>query len=286
MVEKFIRFKAIDGVELCGILYTPEKVSKKTIIHVHGLAGNFYENRFVSYLAEMYTSKGYNFLTYNNRGNGYFSDLLKEVDGNITFVNGGGAYERFEESRLDLDGIIKYLETIGNEEIILEGHSLGCNKVIDYYHKNKKNVSKIILLAPCDIIEEIKVFMGTEYEKCVNEANILLKSGKEEEIINSPIFPITFSARTFVNDWLPNALSDIFRYRENNYIHPQLDSIDIPVLIEIGNQDECALVVSKEKVIKYFENNLSKYKLNFVDNAPHNYLSQEILLTNDIKEWL
>lgn len=174
---------------------------------MHGLAGNFYENKFVSYLAKAYTEKGYNFLTFNNRGNSYFCDLLKQ-NKEVTFINGGGAYEKFEECIYDIDGIINYLKDNGNEEIILQGHSYGCNKVIHYYSERPNNsISKIILLAPCDIIEEIKVYMGNKYNDCIEQANELIKSKKENKLINSPIFPLTFSADTFIKDWMPEVAS-------------------------------------------------------------------------------
>ena len=288
MKEKFIRFKSTDNIELCGIIYTPEKESKKTIVHVHGLAGNFYENKFISFLAKAYTNIGYNFLTFNNRGNSYIVDLLKE-DKETTYINGGGAYEKYEESFFDIEGIINYLKESGNEEIILQGHSYGCNKIISYYHKKPSpNISKIILLAPCDIVHEMKVFMDDKYEYCVNQAKKLIEENKENELIDSPIFPITFSANTFITDWMDNSKADTFRYRLDNYIHEELKDINIPILIEIGTKDECVLVVEKDKIENYFQNNLEKsnYKINYIIDANHGYQNHEKELTQNIIDWI
>lgn len=288
MKEQFIRFMSSDNIELCGMLYSPINGSKKTIIQVHGLVGNFYENRFVSYLARAYTEKGYNFITFNNRGNGYFVDLLKQ-DKEITFIDGGSYCEKFEESIFDIEGIINYLKEQGNEEIILQGHSYGCNKVIHYYNLKKDNsISKIILLAPCDIVEEIRVFMGDKYNDCVKQAEQLISENKGNELIDSPLFPHTFTAKTFMNDFMPNAPSDIFRYRIDNYIHESLKNISIPVLIEIGSSDECVFVVEKEKVDAYLKNNFvnSTCKINYIPKATHIYLDTENKLVNDILEWL
>ena len=286
MNDKFIRFKATDNIELCGILYSPKEKSKKTVVHVHGLAGNFYENRFISYLAKLYTNKGYNFLTFNNRGHGYFSDLLKWGD-KVSFINGGGVYESFEESIFDIEGVINYLKNQGNEEIILQGHSYGCNKIINYYIKKKdKNISKIILLAPCDIVLEIKVCMGDKYDKCINQAKDFIKNNKPKKLIDSPLFPITFTAETFVNNWLENTMSDIFRYRLDNDINEDLKQIDIPILIEIGEKDNFVLVADKEQINSYFKNNLKNYTINYILDAKHNYLNSEELLVKDIDRWL
>ena len=57
MLQELVRINSIDRIEMPGILYTPKKVSDKIVIHVHGLNGNFYENRFIDVLAESYTEK-------------------------------------------------------------------------------------------------------------------------------------------------------------------------------------------------------------------------------------
>ena len=286
VTEKFIRLKATDGIELCGIFYSPNKKSKKTVLYVHGLADNFYTNKYVSYIAEMYTNKGYNFLTYNNRGNGFFSNLLKEDDGKVSVVKGGGAYEVFEESRLDLDGILNYLNSIGNEEVILQGHSFGCNKVIDYCSYTENKISKIVLLSPCDIVTQQKAYTGLDYDKLVAEAKNLYEEGKGEEVLKSLLFPLTFSAKTLVTSWLPETSADIFRYRDSGYIHEKLKNIKIPVLVEFGTKDKLALVFGQEETVKFFNNNLSKCKINFIENAAHYYYAYEEQLAKDIEEWL
>ena len=64
---------------------------------------------------------------------------------------------------------IDYVKKLGYKNIILEGHSYGCNKVLYYYNKIEDNsIKKIVLLAPCDIPEESKKFLSSdEYENAV-----------------------------------------------------------------------------------------------------------------------
>ena len=67
----------------------------------------------------------------------------------------GGCYEKFTDSILDIEGAISYVKKIGYDEIILEGHSYGCNKVAYYCSKNKDEaIKEIVLLAPCDIPQQ------------------------------------------------------------------------------------------------------------------------------------
>ena len=59
MKQELIRINSIDGIELPGILYTPDTKTNKIVIHIHGLSGNFYENKFLDVLAKTYTNKAY-----------------------------------------------------------------------------------------------------------------------------------------------------------------------------------------------------------------------------------
>lgn len=91
---------------MVGILYTTEEKSNKIVVHVHGLCGNFYENRFLDTLAKIYTNREYAFLTFSNRGTNFASELLKN-DGYEVIC---GCYERFIDCILDIKGAIKYVK--------------------------------------------------------------------------------------------------------------------------------------------------------------------------------
>ena len=125
MKQELVRVNSIDEIEQPGILYTPNEDTDKIVIHVHGLNGNFYENRFLDILAKSYTDKNYAFLTLNNRGRDFITELLKGND--FTII--GGSLERFKDCILDIDGVLNWAKEKGYKEIILEGHSYGCNKV-------------------------------------------------------------------------------------------------------------------------------------------------------------
>ena len=77
MKQELVRINSTDGIQMPGILYTPDKTSKKIVIHVHGLNGNFYENNFLDSVSKSYTDKGFAFLTFNNRGREFITELWK-----------------------------------------------------------------------------------------------------------------------------------------------------------------------------------------------------------------
>lgn len=269
MKQELVRINSIDGLELPGILYTPDIETKKIVIHVHGLSGNFYENRFLDYIARSYTNNGYAFITFNNRGKDYITELLKE---NKTVII-GSSYELFEDSTLDIGGIVNWVKEKGFNEISLEGHSYGCNKVVYYYDIRKdKSIKNIILLAPCDIAKEFEIYLGDLYNSTIEKAKKLVKSNKGQELIDFSVFANgKISAKTFYTDYLYNSKSDIFRYREKNSKSEILSKIDIPVYIIFGDEDEDVLTQDKDVIINYLNKNINNCKIELLQGANHMY---------------
>ena len=271
MKQELIRINSIDGIEMVGILYEPEEKSNKIVIHVHGLCGNFYENRFLDILAKSYTNKGISFLTFNNRGTNFISELLK--GNNFEII--GGCYERFIDCLLDIEGAINYVKEKGYNNIILEGHSYGCNKVIYYYNKKKDNsISKMVLLAPCDIPQECAKFLGKEeYEIAKRESTKLINEGKQKQLINFSVNANgKISAGTYYNDFLPDGENDFIRYKDGeNSKNKILNSIDIPVLIVFGDADECVLTENIETVKGYLNKNIKNSNIQIINGADHSY---------------
>lgn len=274
MKQELIRMNSIDNIEMVGILYSPEQKSNKIVIHVHGLCGNFYENRFLDTLATTYTNKGYSFLTFNNRGTNFVSELLK--DDGYTIM--GGCYERFKDCILDIEGAINFSMNKGYTEIVLEGHSYGCNKVIYYYNKTKdKNIKKIILLAPCDIPQEcVKFLSKEEYETARNESTKLVNEGKENELIDFSVNANgVISASTYYHDFLPNGENDFIKYVDGaNGKSDALNNINVPVLIIFGDVDECVLTKPINIVKQYLQNNIKDCNIQVINGADHSYTNR------------
>ena len=251
MKQELVRINSMDEIEQPGILYIPDKTTDKIVIHVHGLNGNFYENRFLDTLAKSYTDKGYAFLTFNNRGKDFIAELLKG-DG-FTVIG-------------------------GSLEITLEGHSYGCNKVLYYYNKKKEDcINKIVLLAPCDIPSEGKKFLSEEeYNKAKVESTRLVNEGKENELIDFSVMANgKIAAGTYYNDFLPGGENDFIRYTEDiNDMNEVLNSIDIPVLVVFGDADECVLTQPIDKVKVYLNNNIKNCTIKIINGADHSYCNK------------
>lgn len=274
MRQELVRINSIDGIEQPGVLSIPNVNTDKIVIHVHGLNGNFYENRFLDILAKTYTDKNYAFLTFNNRGRDFITELLKWDEPTII----GGSLERFKDCVLDIDGVINWVKERGYKEIILEGHSYGCNKVLYYYNQKKdKNIKKIVLLAPCDIPSEGKKFLNAEeYEKAKREATTLVEQGREKELIDFSVMANgKIAAGTYYYDFLPGGENDFIRYSDGkNKKSEVLNSIGIPVLVVFGSADECVLTESIDNVKEYLKNNIMDCNIEIIEGANHSYTNK------------
>ena len=274
MKQELVRVNSIDEIEQPGILYSPSESTDKIVIHVHGLNGNFYENRFLDIIAKSYTDKKYAFLTFNNRGRDFITELFKG-DG-FTII--GGSLERFKDCILDIDGVVNWVKEKGYKEIILEGHSYGCNKVLYYYnHKKYESIKKIVLLAPCDIPSEGKKFLSAEeYKIAKEESTRLVQENKENELIDFSVMANgKIAAGTYYNDFLPGGENDFIRYADGiNGISEVLNSIDIPTLVIFGDIDECVLTQPIDVVMEYLTNNLSDCNIQIISGADHSYTNR------------
>ncbi len=285
MKQRLVRFNSSDDIELNGILYTPEEKSKRSIIHVHGLSGNYYQNEFLDKMALEYTKKGYNFLSFNNRGTGFISEFIDRKE-RPTYIRIGASYEDFDQSVLDIEGAIEFLSKLGSKEFILQGHSYGCNKVIHYYlNKGADSIKKIILLAPCDVVGKLKLVLKGKYDILFEKTKKLQAEDKGRKLTFIDGLDGTFSANTFLKGWTSNSNADIFKYTSKNYIDERLLQIKIPIIIEIGMEDNFVLFVERDKVDSFYKNNFTNYKIDYIKEANHSYLNKEKeLLENILRE--
>ena len=233
MKQELVRMNSIDGIEMVGILYEPEEKSNTIVIHVHGLCGNFYENRFLDTLAKTYTKKETSFLTFNNRGTNFISELLKGNEFEII----GGCYEKFTDCLLDIDGAVNYVKEKGYTDIILEGHSYGCNKLIYYYYKKHPNIIGLIFASAPDMMG-LHLYRQTDYKELIKEAKENIDNGKPTKILSNIVEDYMYMSSQTYYDWF-NEKSNldnlpVMSYSENWY---QFETIDVPILTFSGSNE-------------------------------------------------
>ncbi|MFC1656485.1 alpha/beta hydrolase [Patescibacteria group bacterium] len=285
MKTSFHRIKTDDDFELCGLLFEPDKKSKIAVAHVHGMAGNFFENKFLDYLAEIFTKNNIAFAPFNNRGYSFISDSRV---GENDYKRFGSAYEKFEDCLDDIRAQIDFLEKQGYSQIFLCGHSLGTPKVAYYQSKTQdKRVKSVIFLSPTDMIGLVKE--DKTFNRDIKEANDLIKSKKEKQLLTNEVwgeYPI--SAKTYISLFGNKSNTAIFNFFEPSKGFKSLSKIKSSILAIMGKKDD-VVIVPIEKIMKIIENNTKSaicVKTIILGDATHDYKNYEKKLANEIVKWI
>lgn len=278
-----------DSIELVGLLYEPEETASTILVHVHGMAGNFYENKFLDAIAETLTKNDIAFFAFNNRGCELIKDLSKIVDGEKTFIRIGNAYEKFENSLLDITAAIDFVESRGFSNIHLSGHSLGSPKVAYYSASgNDKRLSSVLFLSPSDMIGLIR--MDKNYKRDMGTAKQMIAEGKGDELLPHPVLwdESPLSANTYVSLGSEESAVAIFNFYNSDDTLPLLSEITIPAYVIMGRKDD-ALVVSIDETmgrIKKALSNSPKVATNILGDADHGYNGFEQELADALVSWI
>lgn len=278
------RIKTKKGVGLCGLLHEPNRRTKTVLAHVHGMGGNFYENKFLDYLADTLTSHGVAFAPFNNSGAGHIQWLNRKGKD----IRRGDAYEKFEDCLDDIDAQISFLHKKGYKRIYLSGHSLGAPKGVYYLARTQdKRVAGLILLAPADM-HGFTEKNEKAYHRDLQEARRLLKKGKGNELLSHYLdnfYPL--SARSYISLNV-KAVSGVLSFSDTNYKYRHLNSIQVPILTVLGRKD-IAQVVKAEQVRKIMSQNTKKSpgsETIILGQASHSFQGYEQKLADTVLSWI
>lgn len=289
---EFCRTLTRDGLELQGFLATPEAGHARTsVLHVHGLAGNFYENRFIDHVAEGTVRLGINFLTINTRGRDYISDFFWEKpDGTTDYKQIGGIYEMFDESVLDIEAWVEFLVSRGIERIILQGHSHGALKITYYMYAAKDlKVRGLILLSPSDDFGRQRERLGDRFDEALHVAERMIAEGKGADLMPEGYFHYPVSAATYMDIFKQDSHLKIFNLSRTDATEsPELASVGVPVLTVVGSVNE-EFVGTPQAYLAGLRDLMAaaaSFDGHVIEGAPHNYLHFERQLAQRIEGWL
>ena len=277
-----------DGLELVGLLYEPETESKEILVHIHGMAGNFYENKFIDFIAKTLTDNGISFFTFNNRGSECIKDFIKIENGEREIARIGSTYERFEDCILDIKAGIDFVEKNGFSRIHLSGHSLAGSKVAYYCSKtNDVRLSSVIFLSPADMVGLAK--QDSNYERDIQMADKMISEGRGGELLPFEVWDnCCLTANTFIN--LSSDKSDVSIF---NLYNPEdklttLSKINIPSITIMGRKDE-ALSVPIDNLMDRVKSAMvssPKVETKILGDADHGYTNYEQELADIIRGWI
>lgn len=243
MKYPIIKVTTNDNITLFGFL--SESTKRETIvINIHGTASGFYVEEFEKYYVETLPEKGISILFTNNRGN-YVME---------SWQNTGAAMEIFEDCITDIDAWIKYCLDLGYKNIILQGHSLGTEKVVYYMNKGsfRETVKAVILLGFADSYGCQEKILKTIRLDLMKEAKQLVEDGKGHQFLTSywlshaGVLPM--SANSYLNFFSEGSeLSKALPLRNGKELL-MLRQIKVPILGIIGDKDQWLVLPLEEEV--------------------------------------
>jgi len=298
MKYTFVQTNTSDDLILSG-LFSENNYKKKVVLHIHGYEGDFYTNKFIHSIAESLDTNDYSFLTVQHRGTGAESEIYHYPYGSGG-IKLGSHYEKLEDAHIDISAWIKFLKSLGYQEIILQGHSLGTLKVVRYMYEGeyRDQIEKVILLAPFDKNFEIKsAFEKTEFFKNGKSLQEMIWVVKQEiergNGRNIAPFVIDNDMRSYENlySWAQNdEFGEMFNFSE-------FITYDFPILSKL-NRETCIIVGSVDpffhpsnpsnpkEVLELLSQKNKFISPNLIEGADHGFEGYEDQISNTILEFL
>ena len=287
-----IDFIATDGIELNGVLYKKEKETKRVILSVHGMTSNCFKKR-EDIIAKMANENNIDYFCFNNRGSEIVKYISKNINGKKEKLLAGTAYEDVLEGYEDIVGAILKLKELGYSEIYLQGHSLGCTKIVYTYNELLQeneddildSIKGVILLSLVDIPTALRIYLGEKFEEYCRMAEEKEKSNINE-LMPKESFIHPISVKTFLRYARDNKDIDFAKYGKDNRLE-KLNNIKVPLFMRWGNDNEMILQKAEELVtiVSNIIENPNK-DIDYIDGANHSYNEKEEILSKEIIDFV
>lgn len=275
-------------MELCGLLYEPDAGSKKVLVHVHGMCGNFYENKFLDNIAKTLSDNGVAFFAFSNRGTEFVKDLYQVVDGERTVVRKGDTYEKFEDCVLDIRAAIDFVESKGFTDTHLSGHSLGGPKVAHYAATSgETRLASVIFLSPADMVGLARA--DKNFDRDISTARQFIAEGNGNQILPFDVWgDCILSAESYINLTDKNGPVAIFNFYKPEDRLEVLSAITIPCTTILGRKDH-VLNVPIEEFMERIEKALTaspRVETIILGDANHGFIGHEQQLADALNSWV
>lgn len=271
-----------------GLFYQPKNPGKKAMLFVHGLSSTFYAGKtMLEAFADVCENEGIGFVAFNNRGHDLISGMKKVDPTNekgYTHTYGGAGYEAFEECTLDIEAGVEFLKKQGFTEVILVGHSTGCNKICYTLGTSKlSKVSGVVLMSPLsDRLDPQTKIPWFLYPL----ARLFVALGLGNKLITG-ISYLPGTPKRFLSLFSPHSNEDTFDYGDTQPKMTFYSKITQPLLVVFGSRDEYLdrPVAQVRKVFDTLQSS-KKYKSIVIQNAFHSYNGKEKEVAKTILEWV
>ena len=279
-----VRTSTEDNLILQGMLYEPNTSTKKAVLFIHGIGGNYYQDTFIDVLAAKCTSNEHTFLSVNTRGHDEVSDIpLANTEDEYRTI--GSAYEFFDESIFDLKAWIQFLENHKYKEVILIGHSHGASKIAYYLGKQTDpRVTKVAFLAPIPI----KIIqLSPNFKELVKVAFHMKKNGQKELMPIKILGTFDMSPDAFLHNMKNIESQNIFNIYDSSQ-HSLLSEITQPMLTIMADKDKYQRFVPIPVMFEYINEKavLSKVNTVIIEGSGHSFVGFEKVLAKILMNWV
>ena len=290
-IEK-VYFNSIDNLNLIGLLHTPKKKTETVLISVHGITSNCLKRRD-DVLAQKCTDLGIAYFCFNNRGHEIICNYGRIEDNDMHFYGSGA--ENIYDSYFDIKGAMLEMEKRGYKNIILQGHSMGCTKVVYTYNEFLNNnettmldaITGIVLLSMVDIPTALKQVLGKDYKKIISYFELLKKRGKGDKLVVLDASTPPVRPNTILQYAEDNKKIDFAKFGDNRTTFKELNNIKVPLFMRWGNINELIFQGADELTQKLNEKIKNENKhISYIAGANHNYTGKEEELGDQIVEFI
>lgn len=289
---KKIDFLATDGILLNGIIYESQEKTKDVILAVHGMVSNCLKERD-EIIANKVNEVGIDYFCFNNRGSEIIKYIERNIEGQEEEKLGGTAYEDVLEGYEDIVGAILKLKELGYQNIYLQGHSLGCTKIVYTYNELKEesedileNIKGIILLSLVDIPNTLKIYLGDKFSEYLALAEEKEKERKQLELMPKEAFIYPISVKTFLRYARDNQDINFANYSEDTELQT-LNHITVPLFMRWGNVKEM-IVQDAEELVTLVNEKITNTKkdIAYIEGANHSYEGKEKIVAEQIIQFI
>ena len=287
-----IEFLATDGIILDGLLYKSKERTNKVILAVHGMSSNCMKKRD-QVISKKANENNIDYFCFNNRGSELVKYTRRNIEGKKEKFIMGTSFEDATEGYEDIVGAMIKLKELGYEEIYLQGHSLGCTKIVYSYNELKEEqydlinmVKGVILLSLVDIPQTLKFYLRENFNKYLEYAEEQEKQNKPNELMPKESFIHPISVKTFLRYARDNKEIDFAGYGRDTKLE-KLNNIDVPLFMRWGNDNE--MILQKAEELVDIVNNILKNEnkdIDYIDGANHGYENREEELAEQIIKFI
>jgi len=283
MVGKLVSFENSRGLTLDGMLCESDNPIG-TVVHVHGSYGNFYQNTFVRVMSGVYTRGGFNFLSFNLSAH----DGIAEGYGkNEQFEYVGGAVVEFGTCVGDIAGALRFAGRL-TEKIVLQGHSLGCDRVLHYMLETGDN-RQFVLLCPCDSYELHRRWTWPDSIEQRRSRLEAVESGEDIVLLDADEYGLRQSDWTYQIPITRRALLSIIDGAPFRLIRPKHAVreyfVEAAGAVYVGGADPL-LTVDAEVMFEYFEKRVKTVRRIYVANGDHMLMGCAAEVGREVTTWV